>query len=617
MASHTFPPSDAAGAPKEPRGGRANRSESERMARPRRWRLVRGASDETVDVLARTLRLTRATAAVLANRGLADPDQARRFLRPSFDELPDPGRLKQMDRAIEVVVRAVKERRRIVVHGDYDVDGVSGSAVLTEFLRAVEGDVVPFIPDRMNHGYGFSRASLAECQRLGARVVITCDCGTASVDEVAEAQGAGIEVVITDHHEPGPVLPKAAALLNPKQAGETFPDRNLCGTGMAFLLVIGLRRALREAGWFADRPEPNLKLMLDIVAIATIGDMVPLTGINRVLVREGMPLLDAGRRPGIAALKELAGVRDRFRESHVSFGIVPRINAAGRLGSARVALDLLLSRNPDEARELAARLDEANRRRQEIEAGIFEEALAKVAADPALSDGPAIVLASEAWHAGVVGIIAARLVDRFHKPAIVLAVSEENGQRVARGSARSLRRLNLFEALSACSEHLLRFGGHAGAAGMTVAEAEVPRLRDAFTREAGKRLSTADLVPELDIDAELLGDQIDETLVIELSNLGPHGVENPEPILKLRGLPVVGSRIVGNNHLRLDLGGGWGRLEAIGFGYGECLPKIPAKLDLAVVPYRREWRGRMQNEFRIKDLGLGPVEQVAPLHPSE
>lgn len=567
-----------------------------------------------MEALGRDLGCQPSTAAVLANRGHVDADAARRFLKPAFGDLPDPRLLKDMDRAVEVVVRAIRERRKIVCHGDYDVDGVSGSAVLVEFLRLAGAEVAPFIPDRRLHGYGFTRASLEECEKLGAKVIITCDCGTASVAEVAEARERGIEVVITDHHEPGPELPKAAALLNPKQPGETFPDSNLCGTGVAFFLVIALRRALREIGWFGElRPEPNLRAMLDIVTMATIGDIVPLTGINRIFTREGLPMLAAGVRPGIAALREVAGARE-FTESTVSFALVPRVNAAGRLGSAATALHLLLTKDRDEARRLAALLDGENKKRQDIEAGMLEEALAMAAADPRLTAGPAIVLASDRWHMGVVGIIAARLVDRFHRPSIALAIDptpDAKGRRMARGSARSIRRFNVFDALCACQDHLRGFGGHAAAAGMTVDEDAIPALRAAFTAEAARKLSADDLLWELSIDAVVDGSMMTERLFDELTSLGPHGLANPEPLLLLQAARVTGSRVVGNGHLRLDLAGtsGRGRIGAFGFGLGASHGRLGESVDVAFVPQRREWMGLTSSELKIRDLGLGEIER--------
>lgn len=599
----------------EPRPA-TSRREGFVATRKRRWRLKETSSREAITALAADLGCQPATAAVLANRGFADADTAGRFLKPSFADLPDPARMKNMDAALRVLVPAVKERRRIVIHGDYDVDGVSGASILTEFLRAVGGDAVPFIPDRRTHGYGFSRASLAECLALGAKIIITCDCGTASVAEVAESEAQGVPVIITDHHEPGPVLPAAAALLNPKQPGDEFPDKDLCGTGVAFFLIIALRRALREIGWFSTHKEPNLKSLLDVVAIATIGDVVPLTGVNRILVREGMPLLAAGVRPGIAALKEVATTRNHFDEGTIGFSLVPRINAAGRLGSAASALELILSRERDDAKRLALFLDGENKRRQEIEAGMLEEALVAVAADPSTAGASAIVLASERWHMGVVGIIAARMVDRFNKPAVVLAIGGDsvgsNG-RFGRGSARGVRKVNLYDVLCGCAEHLVAFGGHAMAAGMTIAEEKIPAFREAFLREVSNRLSADDLVPELSIDAMLEPHEISSRLFSELTTLGPHGMSNPEPLVMLRRARVAGSRIVGNNHLRLDLQGNPGRLEAIGFGYGDANLHLPESLDLVVVPQAREWNGRLKTEFRIRDLGLGAVEKLGRL----
>lgn len=584
----------------------------QRTDRPRRWRLVERASAEDVKRLSRELLLQPATAAVLANRGYADPGAAQNFLAPRFAQLPDPAQMKNMGAALEVLVPAIREKRRIVVHGDYDVDGVSGSVVLTEFLRAAGADVEPFIPDRKTHGYGFTRASLADCLRLRAKIIVTCDCGTASVKEIDEAKAAGVDVVVTDHHEPGPVLPRAAALLNPRQSGETFPDRNLCGTGVAYFLVIALRRALREAGWFTtSRPEPNLRAMLDVVAIATIGDVVPLSGINRILTREGLAVLNAGERPGMAALVNVAGLAGRTVADYgVSFGIVPRINAAGRLGSARIALDLLLTKNADDAKRYAGILDAANKERQTIEARMLEEALAAVAADPMMAGAPALVLASDQWHMGVVGIIAARLVDRFHKPAIALSIQPDGR---ATGSARSIRHLNLVESLALCAEHLQKWGGHPMAAGMTLETARIPQLREAFVLEASRRLSADQLLPELLIDAHVQSEDVTDRLVEELARLSPHGAGNPEPVLLLRSARITHSKVVGKNHLRLDLAGGRGRMEAIGFGFGECQPQLPQTLDLAVVPQRREWGGLFRTELRIRDVGVGSVERVGLL----
>lgn len=588
-----------------------------RVDRPRRWRLVERASADEVKRLARELLVQPATAAVLANRGLADPEAAQTFLAPRFTQLPDPALMKDMDAALAVLVPAIQSRRRIVIHGDYDVDGVSGSVILTEFLRAAGADVEPFIPDRKTHGYGFSRASLADCLALGAKVIVTCDCGTASVAEIDEAKSAGVDVVVTDHHEPGPVLPRAAALLNPRQTGETFPDRNLCGTGVAFFLIIALRRALRESGWFgASRAEPNLRALLDVVAIATIGDIVPLVGVNRILTREGLPMLSASGpggvpRIGLAALVNVAGLAGRtVGEYGVSFGLVPRINAAGRLGSARGALDLLLTKDPDEAKRLALQLDAANKERQAIEARMLEEALAAVAADPLLATAPALVLADTRWHMGVVGIIAARLVDRFNKPSIALAIGADGR---ATGSARSIRHLDLVQTLAGCAGHLQKWGGHPMAAGMTLAAEHVPALREAFVRETGRRLSAEQLLPELLIDAHIQPEDLSDRLVEELARLSPHGMGNPEPVLLLRSARVTHSKVVGKNHLRLDLQGGRGRMEAIGFGFGECQAQLPGTLDLAVVPQRREWGGLFRTELRIRDLGVGSVERLGLL----
>src|SRR5438105_10117149 len=543
--------------------------------------------------LAAELGLLPAMGRALWARGVRDAEAAHRFLEPRLDQLPDPFGLKGIDAAVARVQRAFEVREVVCVYGDYDVDGVTSTALLVSVLRKLAacapGGGAParidyYVPNRLIEGYGLNLAAMKRLASRGTRLVVSADCGVTAVAEIDGAAQLGMDVVVIDHHtssQTAEALPRAVAILNPHQPGCPFPARELAAVGVAFHLLLALRKRLRDAGWFAGKREPNLREQLDLVALGTIADVVPLTGANRVLVQFGLRELSRGSRVGIAALKSVAQLGDEVSCGDVGFKLGPRVNAAGRLADASVGVRLLLTKDAAEARDLAQELERANAERQELQARIADEAVVRA---QELGERHALVVSSPGWHVGVAGIVASRLVDRFHRPALVLC--EEDG--VAKGSGRSIEGFHLYEALARCSQHLTRFGGHRHAAGVTLPASAVARLADSLEQIARERLEPEQLTPRLRIDAVLRPEEIDLRLAAQLRQLAPFGAGNPEPVfvcdemeaLDVRKLPD--RRSGGPGHLKLRLGPpqqDWtprvcdsadrAPLDAIAFGMGD------------------------------------------------
>ena len=548
--------------------------------------------------LARALSLDPLAARVLAARGLTDPAEAERFLAPSIADLPDPFRMRGMDAAVAALRRALDRGDRIALYGDYDVDGVSSTALLATFLQAVGADVVTYVPHRLVEGYGLNAAAVGRLAAGGARLLVSLDCGITSVAEVRAAAELGVDTVVVDHHTVPVELPAAAAILNPHQPGCEYPFRHLAAVGVTFCLVMALRRHLREGGWFgAARPEPNLRELLDLVALGTIADVVPLVGVNRILVRAGLDELAASRRPGLRALKRVAGVPERapVTAGQVGFRLGPRINAAGRLDDAARGVRLLLARDEAVAGALADELDRENRARQEIEREMLEQAVtqARVRLD---AGARGLVLFDDRWHAGVVGIVASRLVERFHRPVVLVGVS--NG--VGKGSGRSIETFHLHDALSHCAAHLARFGGHRHAAGVTVDPSALPAFRDAFEAYARERIAEEDLVPRCRIEGRLEPGGVTDRVAQALARLAPFGAGNPEPVFGLRARPQR-VRTVGNGGAHLKLGFANG-VQAIGFALGDRAGLCAAEVEAAVTVGFDEWDGARRVQLKIRDL---------------
>ncbi|MBP7829774.1 MAG: single-stranded-DNA-specific exonuclease RecJ [Kiritimatiellae bacterium] len=557
---------------------------------PKLWQTVERIGPRA-DSLAASLGIPRPLAEVLAARGLAEPAEARRFLNPRLDNLADPTVLPDMGRAVERVLRAVKARERIVIFGDYDADGVTAAALLTRFLRGLGGEAVPFLPLRLEEGYGLGVDALRRClEAHHPELVITVDCGTGSVDAVRAAAESGVDVVVTDHHEPSGDVAPAAAVVNPK-LGSDEQARQLAGVGVAFKLAWAL----------AARAGADARLVfryLDLVAVGTVADVVPLQGENRILVHYGLRQLNNNPWTGLRALIEAAEIRDAIGEYHLGFVIGPRLNAAGRLGDAQAALELLLTEDAGAAEPLARQLDRGNRERQKIEADILEEALQDVAALD-LEKHAGLVLARRGWHPGVIGIVASRIVGRYGRPVLMITLNEDG---TGRGSGRSIEGFNLVENLAACRDHLARFGGHAMAAGLELEEKNLAALREAFSRRVADAVPPDRLRPVQRVDSWIDLADADERLFENLQALRPFGCGNPRPVWAASRVRVLGQpRILKDKHLKLRVVSGSAQREAIGFNLaGQPLPDGP--MDIAFTLDMNSWMGRETLQLKLEDF---------------
>jgi single-stranded-DNA-specific exonuclease len=569
---------------------------------------VRTVDEKLVEKIAATLRVRPATARCLVARGVSEPRDAQGFIDPRLAALRPPAGLAGLSRAVERLADAVTRGERIGVFGDYDVDGVTTAALLTSFLRSAGAHVEAAVA-RRDAGYGFTPAAAADFAARGCRVVVTGDCGTSDLDAIAAAANAGIEVIVVDHHTV-PAADRAhpaSALVNPFRADSTFPFRGMASVGLGFYVAASVRTELRERRWFANRPEPDVRELLDLVALGTIADLVPLTEENRILTALGLRRLQGRTRPGIAALLAAAGVElEREVDARtVAWRLAPRLNAPGRLGAAEPALALLLA-DGESAPERAAVLEQANNDRRTAQDRVMTEALAALGEqDP----GPAIVLAGEGWPCGVVGIVAAKLVDKFQRPAFVVGIDPETG--IGRGSARTAAGINLYEALAlaagALGPRMDRFGGHAAAAGFTIHRDHVAALADALAG-AVPRLAegSGPINPAREVDAEVRLGEVDERLAEELAGLGPFGQHNPAPLLVTRAAKVTSARRVGDgSHLKLTVEDDRQVVRgAIGFGLGERPVEVGAVIDLAFVPTVSTWQGRRSAELEVADLAI-------------
>jgi single-stranded-DNA-specific exonuclease len=547
--------------------------------------------------LAQALGLHPLAGRVLAGRGFAEASDAEAFLTARLHDLPDPRAMKGMDAAVARIVRAVEGSERIALYGDYDVDGVTSTALLAGFLRACGATVATYVPHRLAEGYGLNVAAVERLAAEGARLLVSLDCGITATNEVRAAAALGVDTVVVDHHAVPVVLPEAAAILNPHQPGCGYPSKELAAVGVTFALAMALRRALRERGRFGpERPEPNLRDALDLVALGTVADVVPLLGANRILVRRGLEVLGTSRRPGVRALLRVAGIAQgaELGAGQVAFRLAPRINAAGRLDDAGRGVRLLLEEDAARADALARELDRENQARQEIERTILDEALRDARARVE-AGARGLVLARDGWHAGVVGIVASRVVERFHRPAVLVALGEEDGK----GSGRSIEGFHLHDALRACSDHLVRFGGHRHAAGVTVSRDRLGAFRDAFEAHAAAHVREEDLVPRCRIEGWIAEADVSEQAALDLARLGPFGAGHPEPIFALRGA-AARARTVGSGgaHLKLSLGG----LDAVGFGMGDRLGLCQGPIEAAFTVGLDEWDGRRRVQLKLRDV---------------
>jgi single-stranded-DNA-specific exonuclease len=559
-----------------------------------RWVLPPAPDPPAVAALQDALHLPESVCRLLVIRGFRDPDAAKRFLRPRLDHLHDPSLLLDLDRAVERLARAVRGGETVFIHGDYDVDGMCSTTLLARTIRELGGRAVPFIPRRLEDGYDLTEAGVRAAIAAGAAVVVTCDCGTSAIGPIAQLTAAGIDVIVTDHHLPGGPLPECLAVLNPKRPGCTYPDKDLAAVGVVFALARALTCAL-------GGNENVVFRKLDLVALATVADLAPLRGENRVLVRYGLKMLAETSNIGLRALIHAVGLDGKpLTAGRVGFILAPRLNAVGRLDTAMRGVALLTSESEAEANVIARELEELNRRRQEIDRATLVRARELLdAVDLEATYG--IVLAEEGWHPGVIGIVASRLVELTCRPTVLIALAEGEGK----GSGRSISAFDLHGGLMECRDLLKRFGGHRSAAGVTIAQAQIAEFARRFDEVARSRLRAEDLVPEIRIDLELPLAAANAELETLLAHFEPHGLGNPGPTLLSRGVRLARPpRVVAGDGLKLCLTDDHVELDAIGWGLAGLAPELTAggTYDVAFRLERDDWNGHSRLQAKILDL---------------
>ena len=570
-----------------------------------RW-VLREAGPASVGTISRELGISTLLARLLALRGVSDAEAARRFLSPELAHLHDPFQMLGMEAAVRRIFQAVERREKILIYGDYDVDGAMAVVILDAALKLVGADARHHIPHRMREGYGMRAEVVERARDEGFSVLISVDTGIRAFAVVERARELGLDCIITDHHLPASEeavpesVPQALAVLNPKQPGCPYPDKNLCGAGVAFKLAQALLGAGPES---SARVARLVRSLLKLVCIGTIADSVPLTGENRVITRLGLEGLRLPVNPGLKALVQAAGLDGKAITAwDVGFRLAPRLNAAGRMESAQDVIDLFTRADPAQAQELAQKLNRLNADRQNAEQAILAEIEERVERQPGEFSDPCLVVEGEGWHRGVIGIVASRLVDRFHRPALV--ISREEG--IGHGSGRSIEKFHLLEALTACADVFDRFGGHAQAAGFALPAERIGELRRRLNEYAAPRLDPADLVPELELDAEVsLGDLTPETLA-DLERLAPHGYGNPRPVFCSRGVGLRGRpRLLKEKHLKMQVAQEGRVFDVVAWRKGcwlERLAKTNVPFDLAFRVMRNSGSPETRIELEALDL---------------
>ena len=564
------------------------------------WSLLPDTSARAVEFSQR-IGTTPFTAALLLHRGITSDEEARAFLHPEKQPFHDPFLMRDMEKAVSRIEQAIEAQERIVVYGDYDVDGITATSLLCRNLRHLGADAAYFIPHRQKDGYGLHKETLDEITASGAALIITVDCGISAVEEVAEAKKK-VDIIITDHHLPGKELPAAFAVIDPHRADCPYPDKNIAGVGVAFKLCQALWQKMRGKAFTGD---------LDIVALGTVADVVPLLGENRKIVQQGLRVLKKSKRPGIQALLAVTELQEKeITAGHIGFVLAPRLNAAGRLASALRGVELLLTEDGEEAQAIAEELDAANRERQAVEQEILQAAEKQIE-EIDVKRAHVLVLHGEGWHPGVIGIVASRIVERYYRPTVIIA--EEDG--IGKGSCRSIRGFHMFEALSACGEHLLGFGGHAQAAGLSLRSADVASFREAMEAYAAKVLTEEDFVPILEIELELAPEKITEQLMTEIKLLEPYGMGNPKPLFASHGVRGSYAQRIGKEgqHLKFALDGVDESIDVLAWGRGEAAPLVNReRIDIAYFPEYHVWREKRSLQLMLEDFRPARAEAKHP-----
>ena len=566
----------------------------------KRW-IRQEAPHSVMEALCSGMGISHTVAKILVNRGITGSEHAERFLRSSLEDLHEPFLLPDMEKAVRRIIHAIRSGETIFVYGDYDADGITATSLLVRFFRDIGRKAKYYIPKRLEDGYGITVGALERIKAEGASLVVTVDCGISSVAELEAAGAMGLDVIVTDHHEPPETLPEALALINPRLSGCQYPFKGLAGVGIALKLVQAINAGLAGKDKAGPGIDASLLKYLDFVALGTVADVVPLRGENRILVKHGIKVLKESDRAGIRKLKEVALVRDEnLNVGTIGYQIAPRLNASGRLGEAGAGVRLLLTDDPEEAAEIAHGLEAMNRERQEIEEKILDDARSMIVCDPDY-DYCSIVLHSREWHQGVIGIVASRLVEEFYRPTVLISMTDGIGK----GSARGIPGFNLYQGLEQCSGLLEAFGGHKFAAGLSIKPENLERFKEKFEEAVKNVLMPDDFVPWLRIDSEVRLKDLDWKVYSEIKSVAPFGPANPEPVFESGPLQVMYPRVVGRNHIRMKLGQDGFAMSSIAFNMGECYQGLAMKkvfINAAFVLSASEWQGESTLQLNLRDI---------------
>ena len=558
----------------------------------KRW-IIKDGDPAKYKKLAESLNILPIIAELLVKRGVESPKEAHQFLNGNLSSLHSPTLLKGMDKAVSRIRRALSKGEKVLVYGDYDVDGITSVALLSRVLKKLGGHVIEYIPSRLKEGYGLNLTAAKLAHRKKTNLLITVDCGISSLKEVDYLNSLNIDTIVVDHHRPdGDKLPEAHAIIDPFQKGCSYPFKGLAGVGLVFKLIQSL----------LDKNPAALREHLDLVALGTVSDVVPMLDENRILVRFGLESLMDTKKLGIKELIHVSSLKGKeLTAGHIGYILGPRINASGRIGSPELALKLLTTKDPGEARELAVTLNKENRSRQKIEREVYEMALDKASREVNFKDHRVIVLSGEGWHAGVIGIVASRFVDRFYRPTVMISINDN----VGRGSARSIKNFHLFDAISGCKEYLDSFGGHKNACGITIVPKFIDKFRRRINEQAHNTLAPEDLLPSLDVDMEIPLDRLSGKLINQLEKLSPFGQGNPRPVFVSRSLTVKNNpKLIGRKGAKIWVTNGRLTCEALIFGAQDTMNGISrdSVVNLAYSPVINEWGGVRSIQLNLEDI---------------
>lgn len=552
-----------------------------------------------VNRLKKEFKSSEIIARVLANRGIKSVTGSKEFFNPKLNQLYNPYKMQDMDIATDRIITNIRSKNPILIYGDYDVDGTTGASMLYLALTELGAKVIPYIPNREKEGYGLSKVGIDKAKELGINLIVTCDCGINAFKPIKYADSLKIDVIITDHHIPDENLPDAYAILNPRRTDCDYPFKDLCGGGVGFKLTCALSEKM-------DQPEDLMHKYLDLVTLGTCADMVTIKDENRIIVKHGLKLLSNGSKPGITALLKLVGLENKsISVGQLVFGVAPKINAAGRLGDANRSVELLTTTDKQRAKSLANELMRENHKRQIIQQEVVDAAFNMIHANIDLNNERAIVLAGKEWHPGVIGIVASKVKEEFHRPTVIISY-DKNG--VGKGSARSISGLDLYNALAASSKYLVDFGGHAMAAGLTVKEKSFDKFKKEFTKYVNNTINDEQLIPSIKLEGILKLKDIDSRFIDFLDKLAPYGPGNMRPSFASKRVEIVDNpRVVGNgDHIVFKVRQNQKVVSAIGFNMSEHYEKLIKGLpiDLTYVVEVNEWQGRELVQLNVRDIKM-------------